>query len=161
MQELKPMRKLGWLALLASFATACANEGKSPDAVEHVPDLALFAVPDGLLESLFDDEPDTLEPGKASVLYSFKRTLEQLDLEADARAVERCFGPDLRNGRAELGLPLATHVLLREALGAERGRPARITSDYDTSRDQAPVTPGWGTNNEMCLATLFFTVPAR
>jgi hypothetical protein len=49
--------------------------------VEHVPDLALFAVPDGLLESLFDDEPDTLEPGKASVLYSFKRTLEQLDLE--------------------------------------------------------------------------------
>jgi hypothetical protein len=37
MQELKPMRKLGWLALLASFATACANEGKSPDAGAGAP----------------------------------------------------------------------------------------------------------------------------
>jgi hypothetical protein len=36
-----------------------------------------------------------------------------------------------------------------------------ITCDYDTSSAQEPVTPGWGTNNEMCLATLFFTVPAR
>ena len=26
---------------------------------------------------------------------------------------------------------------------------------------RAPVMPGWGTSNEMCLTTLFFTVPGR
>ena len=51
------------------------------ELAEHVPNLALFAVPDALLESLFGPEPDTLEPGKASVLYSFKRTVQELDLE--------------------------------------------------------------------------------
>jgi len=35
-----------------------------------------------------------------------------------------------------------------------------VTCDYDTSSVDAPVRPGWGTGNEMCLATLFFTVPA-
>jgi hypothetical protein len=35
-----------------------------------------------------------------------------------------------------------------------------VTCDYDTSSVQVPVKPGWGTRNEMCLATLFFTVPA-
>ena len=35
-----------------------------------------------------------------------------------------------------------------------------VTCDYDTSSVQAPVKPGWGTHNEMCLATLFVIVPA-
>jgi hypothetical protein len=36
-----------------------------------------------------------------------------------------------------------------------------VTCDYDTASAQAPVLPGWGTGNEMCLTTLFLTVPKR
>jgi hypothetical protein len=45
----------------------------------------------------------------------------------------------------------------------ELGADSRIevTCDYDTSTAQTPVMPGWGTGNEMCLTTLFLTVPAR
>jgi hypothetical protein len=77
---------------LAAWVDGGAKEGKpgrvnvpAPDRLQNASDYALPSyapvVQGGLLESLFDDEPDTLEPGKASVLYSFKRTLEQLDLE--------------------------------------------------------------------------------
>ena len=37
MQKLRPMRKLGWLALVASFATACADDGTSADAGAGAP----------------------------------------------------------------------------------------------------------------------------
>src|SRR5689334_959284 len=48
-----------------------------------VQNIAIFATPDALLESLFGEEPDTLEPGKPSVLYSFTRDLAELELEDD------------------------------------------------------------------------------
>lgn len=35
-----------------------------------------------------------------------------------------------------------------------------VTCDFNTSREVAPALPGGGTANEMCLATLSFTVPA-
>jgi hypothetical protein len=35
----------------------------------------------------------------------------------------------------------------------------RVTCDYDTTSVTAPVMPGWGTSNEMCLAALYFTAP--
>ena len=34
-----------------------------------------------------------------------------------------------------------------------------VTCDFDTSERTTPVLPGWGTQNEMCLATLYFTAP--
>jgi hypothetical protein len=35
----------------------------------------------------------------------------------------------------------------------------KLTCDYDTSADTAPVLPGWGTRNEMCIAILMFALP--
>jgi hypothetical protein len=35
-----------------------------------------------------------------------------------------------------------------------------VTCDFDTSGDTDPVLPGWGTRNEMCLAAMYFVVPA-
>jgi hypothetical protein len=35
----------------------------------------------------------------------------------------------------------------------------RITCDYDTTSKTCPVSPGWGTQNEMCFAGVFVTVP--
>jgi hypothetical protein len=162
------------------------------DLAEHVPNLALFAVPDALLESLFDDEPDTLEPGKASVLYSFKRTVEELDLEDSTGASldstrlaelklwgvmphmhERGHKFQMRvQSNAASDLTCAMDVqswdihwqrmyFYEKPWELDADSQFEITCDYDTSGDQEPVTPGWGTNNEMCLATLFFTVPER
>jgi len=34
-----------------------------------------------------------------------------------------------------------------------------VSCDYDTSTRTDPVLPGWGTRNEMCLATMYFTAP--
>jgi hypothetical protein len=35
----------------------------------------------------------------------------------------------------------------------------QVTCDYDTSADTAPVLPGWGTRNEMCLTVLMVALP--
>jgi len=37
----------------------------------------------------------------------------------------------------------------------------RVTCDYDTSKDAAPVLPGWGTRNEMCFVMLMAALPAN
>jgi Copper type II ascorbate-dependent monooxygenase, C-terminal domain len=36
-----------------------------------------------------------------------------------------------------------------------------VTCDYDTSRDTAPVLPGWGTRNEMCMPIFMLAVPTQ
>ena len=36
----------------------------------------------------------------------------------------------------------------------------RVTCDYDTVGLTEAVLPGWGTRNEMCLATLMVALPA-
>ena len=36
----------------------------------------------------------------------------------------------------------------------------QVTCEYDTSADTAPVLPGWGTRNEMCLNILMLALPA-
>jgi hypothetical protein len=35
----------------------------------------------------------------------------------------------------------------------------RVSCEYDTSKDTAPVLPGWGTRNEMCEVTLGVIFP--
>jgi hypothetical protein len=34
-----------------------------------------------------------------------------------------------------------------------------VTCEYDTSRDIAPIFPGWGTRNEMCAAIMMMALP--
>jgi hypothetical protein len=48
-----------------------------------------------------------------------------------------------------------------EPLAVDSASRIEVTCDYDTSGDSAPVLPGWGTRNEMCLATMYFTIPAE
>jgi hypothetical protein len=43
----------------------------------------------------------------------------------------------------------------------EQSAELEVTCDFDTTSAQQPELPGWGTSNEMCLTTLFFTVPVR
>jgi hypothetical protein len=47
-----------------------------------------------------------------------------------------------------------------QPLAMSAGSRIEVTCDYDTSAETEPVLPGWGTRNEMCLATMYFTMPA-
>ena len=46
-----------------------------------------------------------------------------------------------------------------DPIALTREHSIQVTCDFDTSSKSEPVLPGWGTQNEMCLATLFVTVP--
>jgi hypothetical protein len=35
----------------------------------------------------------------------------------------------------------------------------QVSCEYDTSRDDMPVLPGWGTRNEMCLDVMMLALP--
>lgn len=161
------------------------------ELAQHVENIAIFATPDALLESLFGPEPDTLEPGQASVRYSFTRTVEELELEDSAGAIdaEQLAGLKLWGAMPhmhQLGHKLQMRVqsdaasAMTCAVDVQRwdfhwqrmyfyqqpwqlnaDSQFEITCDFDTRPAQMPVMPGWGTSNEMCLTTLFFTVPAR
>jgi hypothetical protein len=161
------------------------------ELAHDVQNIAIFATPDALLESLFGPEPDTLEPGKASELYSFARTVAELELEDATGGIDdaqlsavKLWGvmPHMHELGHKLQLRVQTDAAAttRCAVDVQRwdfhwqrmyfyqqpwqlngDSRLEITCDYDTSSVQRPVLPGWGTGNEMCLTTLFLTVPAR
>jgi hypothetical protein len=157
----------------------------------EVQNIAIFATPDALLESMFGPEPDTLEPGKPSVLYSFTRSLAELELEDETGLLGpaqlsqvKLWGvmPHMHERGRKLRMRLKTEATAEMQCGVDvqnwdfhwqrmyfyqrpwllrAGAELEVTCDFDTSSAQAPVLPGWGTSNEMCLTTLFFTVPRR
>jgi hypothetical protein len=161
------------------------------ELAQHVPNIAIFATPDALLESLFGPEPDTLEPGQASVLYSFTRTVQELELEDNAGAIDaaqlaglKLWGvmPHMHQLGRKLQMRVQPDAASARTCAVDVQRwdfhwqrmyfyeqpwqlsadsQFEITCDFDTTTAQTPVMPGWGTSNEMCLTTLFFTVPAR
>ncbi|HEX6241078.1 MAG TPA: cytochrome c, partial [Polyangiales bacterium] len=162
------------------------------DLASQVRNLAIFATPDALLESLFvSPEPHTLEPGKPSVLYSFKRSLAELELEDDDGSLSASQSAELklwgvmphmheRGHKLQMRIkPSATSdvqcgvdvqswdfhwqrmYFYQQPWKLDASAELEVTCDFDTSSAQQPVLPGWGTNNEMCLTTLFFTVPVR
>jgi len=147
----------------------------------QVANLGIFQLPDGLLESLYTKPmPDQLPPGQASVLYTFKRNLSELDL--DGLPGLKLYGvmPHMhqRGVKYQLRVKSADSQPMACAADVQRwdfhwqrmyfyqqpwligpGAEFELTCDFDTSDATSPVLPGWGTRNEMCLATLYFTVP--
>jgi hypothetical protein len=143
-----------------------------------VKNVGVFVLDDPLLDTLYDDAPHALEPGKASVKYTWKRDLK--DYFGDQPNV-KLFGlmPHMHQRghsyRLNLGtgsdLDCAMNVpdwdfhwqrmyFYAQPLAVTASSKLEVTCDYDTSGDTEPVLPGWGTRNEMCLATMYFTVPA-
>jgi hypothetical protein len=156
-----------------------------------VQNIAIFATPDAFLESMFGPDPDQLSPGRPSVLYSFTRDLAELELEdevgllsAEQASQLKLWGvmPHMHQRGRKLQMRLKTAADAAMQCGVDvqswdfhwqrmyfyqqpwllrAGAELEVTCDYDTSSAQAPVLPGWGTSNEMCLTTLFFTAPKR
>jgi hypothetical protein len=139
---------------------------------------AVFLLEDPLLDSLDDDVPATLEPGEPSVEYTWERTGAQLGIpvgvptelvsllphmhergrkytfEVDNGSGYECQGHierwDFnwqRNYDYATPVPLTSETRLR------------VTCEFDTTGLTEPVLPGWGTRNEMCLATMMIALP--
>jgi hypothetical protein len=146
-----------------------------------VENVGIFQLPDGLLESLYSPVPDQLPAGLASVPYTWKRSLRELGFD-DVPGLklagvmphmhQRGVKYQMRVKNTDDGpMTCAADVQRWDfhwqrlyfyeqpwALGANS--EFEVTCDFDTSDTTSPVLPGWGTRNEMCLATLYFTVPA-
>lgn len=145
----------------------------------EVENVAFFGLPDPFLDSAFSDKPDMLPPGKASTKYKWQVSAAQLGLselpEATLRGVMphmhqlgRKFRMNIVNGSQEqCGVDVQNWdfhwqrmYFYENPIKLAPDSAFAVTCDYDTSSKTAPVLPGWGTQNEMCLATLFVTVPA-
>lgn len=149
------------------------------DQVENV---GIFALPDPLLESLYEPPSHQLEPGKPSVVYEWKRGLQELGLDKVPELKLYGVMPHMHERGRTYQMRVKTSASGPDQCGADVKRwdfhwqrlyfyrePLTMTPetefsvrcDFDTSDATSPVLPGWGTRNEMCLATLYFTLPAK
>lgn len=135
-----------------------------------------FVVLDGFIDTLFAETPDSLPPGQERATYSWTMDIgewfvAELGLERaevlgvfphmhergrrwQARLVdgseERCVG-DVQAW--DFGWQL--YYFFAEPQELRAGTKLRVDCEFDTRGAEGPVTPGWGTQNEMCLAGLF------
>ncbi len=140
---------------------------------DSVPRQAAFLFYDPLLETLFGPEPKVIPPGAASTRLSFTNTGAQLGFGAEPYDLVGVLPHMHTRGKKSLlevkqqGKSECLAKVDRwdfhwqkfyfyegtlPQLNAES--ELTLTCDYDTAGDTAPVLPGWGTRNEMCLAIL-------
>lgn len=162
-----------------------AQRGKSDSTrvrlrfAKDVKEVGLFLTEDPLLTSLYEDEPTTLPPGKTSTHYRWRRSAKDMDI--GDRKGAKLYGvmPHMhgmgqtfemtinQNGVDDQCAAQIDHWNFHWQRMYFYQKPYPLTPDtqiavdceYDTSSAKQPVRPGWGTSNEMCLATLFVTVP--
>ena len=147
---------------------------------DSVPRQGFFTLPDGLLDTLFDGDPVGLEPGKDSVTFTWE---EDFDEELAFIGVPHVDLYGVFPHMHERGRKLNVEVVRADSsaeCGADvqswdfgwqlfyfydqpirfnPGDKIRVTCEFDTSGLTEPVMPGWGTQNEMCLAGLYLVVP--
>lgn len=143
---------------------------------EEVERPGMFALPDGLLETLFEGDVAMLPPGEEDYAYTWKLPLSESLKEAGAEAFD-VYGvfPHMH----ELGTSMSVKFTregsadtciadvprwdfdwqlfyrFQQPLVATAEHTLEVTCHFDTRRREEPTLPGWGTRNEMCLAGLF------
>jgi hypothetical protein len=158
---------------LAGMKDQTAVQVRYADSVERE---GHFSLPDDLLASLTTGAPVQLAPGMESVKYSFDFDLGDWlpRYGAQAGALHGVFPHMHQYGRkltVELvegdGAPRCAADVQRwdfdwqlyyffdQPLPLSLASKLRITCEYDTRGATGPVLPGWGTENEMCLAGVF------
>lgn len=138
----------------------------------------IFDVPDGLLNTLFTGEPDMIPAGETGYDYTWTLPVDEylgwfgattLDLwgyfphmhqygieqkvrvlDAEGNEVD-CIG-DVQHW--DFGWQL--YYFYEQPITLSAGQTIEVTCTYDTTSVDQPITPGWGTYNEMCLAGLYF-----
>jgi len=142
---------------------------------ESVEREGVMLLPDPFLDSIFEGDPIELAPGEASVEYTWELPVQYLLAYEGLPSVD-LYGvfPHMH----EYGQ--AMRLEIEDPTGAECAAEVnhwdfnwqlqyfyeqprtltaddvlRVTCDFDTTRATEPVTPGWGTNNEMCLMGMY------
>ncbi len=139
---------------------------------------AAFLLPDPFLDSLFEGAPALLEAGQPSVKYVWEQTGADMGIppgvQADLvsifphmheRGRKYTFEVDNGNGyqcqgqidRWDFNWQRFYDYVTPLPFTADTR--VRVTCDFDTTEVTEPVSPGWGTRNEMCLATLMLALP--
>jgi hypothetical protein len=142
----------------------------------------VFFLPDGFLDTLRAGSPDVLAPGQASVVYRWHRTAAQLGVPSGLPYVDlvgvgphmhtRGIGQELDIGSSDGPSACASELThwdfhWQKFYFYKPGNYPRLTQTsfidvactYDTQAETAPVLPGWGTRNEMCLTVLMVALP--
>jgi hypothetical protein len=139
----------------------------------------IFSLPDPFLDSVGNQTPDTLPPGQADTPYTWTRSARQLGLDGvpslDLVAVMphmhgRGLRQFLRIGPPGGPMACAAHLenwsfhwqefyFYKTPPVITPDTQIQVTCEYNTSQDTAPVLPGWGTRNEMCLMVLMMALP--
>lgn len=135
-----------------------------------------FVLPDGLLSTLFEGEPATLPPGQADYAYSWAMPLSEPLEEAGVEAFDvygvfphmHELGTSMsvtftREGEADTcvadvprwDFDWQLFYRFEEPLVVTADQTLEVTCHFDTRGREEPTLPGWGTQNEMCLAGLF------
>jgi hypothetical protein len=146
---------------------------------DSVPNIGVFALHDPFLGSLDSGHPDTLAPVMPSVKYTWKTTVADLGLGGipglqlygimpHMHQLGHRYNLSLIGGSS--GSTCAANVdnwnfhwqrmyFYSNPYAMNDTSELQVTCDYDTTSRTDAVLPGWGTRNEMCLATLYFTFP--
>lgn len=177
------IRKDDWLIMqvhynltdesLAGVKDRTAVHVRYADSVERE---GHFMLPDGFVDTLATGNPASLEPGKESVQFDFELPIGQI-IPKWGSETGQLYGvlPHMhqfgRKQRIELvegdAAPVCAadvqrwdfnwqlYYFYQEPFQLTKDSKLRITCDYDTRAASEPITPGWGTGNEMCLTGLF------
>jgi mono/diheme cytochrome c family protein len=140
----------------------------------------VFVLLDEFLGSMYTDEPATLPPGRASVPYTWtmkvdwlldalgSEQLEVLGVAPHMHELGRRFRFEIvdASGAATCGAEVERWdfdwqllYFYEQPLALARDAQIRVTCEYDTRGRTTPARPGWGTEDEMCLAGLYLVSP--
>jgi mono/diheme cytochrome c family protein len=145
---------------------------------KDVENVGFFVLADPFLDTIEDPQPATLAPGLASVKYDWRLSTAQLGITDLPEPTLRGVMPHMhqlghkyrmnigRGAEQACGVDVQSWdfhwqrmYFYDDAIRLDQTSDIHVTCDFDTSERSEPVLPGWGTQNEMCLATLYVTAP--
>lgn len=133
---------------------------------------------DDLLETLRNPKPFIMQPGQERVEFTTDRSLKQLGFDGLPFVDIQGFMPHMHGAGLAQRLDKVVNnapvclsdvprwdfdwqfaYFFKEPLRMMPGDVLRNTCWFSTKDRTEPTIPGWGTMNEMCLATLFVLLP--
>jgi hypothetical protein len=146
--------------------------------VDSVERQGIFLVDDELLNGLMKGTPEALPPGQESVRFEYTRQGNEMGLPPEVPASilgvlphmhvrGRKYSFEVDNGAGfECQARISRWDFDWQRIYDYAAPPAltadtriRVTCDYDTRTESAPVQPGWGTRNEMCTTIMMLGLP--
>jgi hypothetical protein len=142
----------------------------------------VFDLADNFLRTITTPTPATLAPGQKRVDYTWEIAYDR-EMTALRVPFLELYGifPHMhgfgRTERVEVIKPGQSstcaadvpawnfdwqlYYFYRQPIRVEPGDKIRVTCSFDTSSRTEPVLPGWGTENEMCMAGVYLVPPAK